>query len=469
MPGFYQIAAWIDQVEAAHCYASRLPSAPAKRLAPDTQRDAKRRLPLRSIVANQTPMASSSSPRAKRYNLRNDRSEPSRPVAAAPAPDDAGADAAVSDDDDDDDDALSQVTPRARARTTSWMRVAVDAVEASAFSLPPSRASSKRSQSPSKNMADLTTVAGFDNYKLHPKNAQELLGDALALYRAMSRRSQYQGVIPAGVRTHFEAVCPDTALSLADFHYDNDRRRDEYQLRRELDEILEVEAASHDLMTEEEYEPAWNCEVHSSVLRIALRPYEAVNQRNITKASISPKHLVARNTNGAAFDSKMVDFAMCIEPSKDMRRRIKCALSSYMAENPEYVTPSINQTTYPPLRTRPIAVCFETKTPDGSETSARVQLAIWTAAQLEQLRRLFPTADLPTLPVVLASGVRWDVYYVQADKNGVKVIGYQTIGDTESALGIYRLIRCVRDLADWADGSFRQWWERVLAEERTPF
>lgn len=34
-------------------------------------------------------------------------------------------------------------------------------------------------------------------------------------------------------------------------------------------------------MTEEEYEPAWNCEVHSSVLKIALRPYEAVNQRNM--------------------------------------------------------------------------------------------------------------------------------------------------------------------------------------------
>ncbi|KAJ9129482.1 hypothetical protein NKR23_g12525, partial [Pleurostoma richardsiae] len=37
------------------------------------------------------------------------------------------------------------------------------------------------------------------------------------------------------------------------------------------------------------------------------------------------------------------------------------------------------------------------------------------------------------------------------------------IGDTRSALGVYKILSALRHLETWADGPFREWHEKVMA------
>jgi hypothetical protein len=86
----------------------------------------------------------------------------------------------------------------------------------------------------------------------------------------------------------------------------------------------------------------------------------------------------------------MVDYAIYLEASGPLS-------SDPSASNPLHerisalitdVTHSVNHTSYVSLRHRPIAVSIETKTISRPEEEARVQLAIWVAAQLERIRSL---------------------------------------------------------------------------------
>ncbi|EKG09469.1 hypothetical protein MPH_13489, partial [Macrophomina phaseolina MS6] len=219
--------------------------------------------------------------------------------------------------------------------------------------------------------------------------------------------------------TSIEATDNSLAVDLEHENYAADGRSD-FDLRRELVDILDIEAASCEFENDRDYEPAWNEDVHNRVLKVALRPFDAARCRNmcISLSSVSEESdLIPRHVSGGALEGKMVDYAMYLEPSPAMRERIREMLHSHARMEPSTgVSSSINQTVYAPLRHRPIAVSIETKTPDGNESSAKAQLAVWAAAQLEHMRRLSPRMHLPTLPLVLISGVDWDVYYVRADE-----------------------------------------------------
>lgn len=188
--------------------------------------------------------------------------------------------------------------------------------------------------------------------------------------------------------------------------------------------------------------------------------------RNVTKADISPKDLIPKHSLGGDLQSKMVDYAVCLELSEDLRDRARDMLAEEAQSRPPSDVPwSINHTTYPPLRMRPIAVSIETKTPSGKYDEALAQLGIWGAAHLARLSRLVPAGTrLPTLPLVLVSGTEWNLYFISLDalagKN--KTFGYFRLGDTASLLGAYRPLHGIRLLADWALSSLREWWVEVL-------
>lgn len=43
-----------------------------------------------------------------------------------------------------------------------------------------------------------------------------------------------------------------------------------------------------------------------------------------------------------------------------------------------------------------------------------------------------------------------------------RMFGSVTLGDTASLLGVYRLLRALRMLADWAKSFFKEWWKSVM-------
>jgi len=84
---------------------------------------------------------------------------------------------------------------------------------------------------------------------------------------------------------------------------------------------------------------------------------------------------------------------------------------------------TVNQTMYDPVRRQPIAISIETKTPDGSEQTAMVQLGVWVAAHFDRLRML-SHEDLVslTLPLLYVSGAEWFLLF--ASDSAEQVVCY---------------------------------------------
>ncbi|KAF2135126.1 uncharacterized protein K452DRAFT_207681, partial [Aplosporella prunicola CBS 121167] len=114
---------------------------------------------------------------------------------------------------------------------------------------------------------------------------------------------------------------------------------------------------------------------------------------------------------------------------------------------------------YDPLRLRPIAISIETKTGDGPEETANVQLAVWVGAQFTRLRQLAKLPELFALPLVFVNGSEW--YFLFAQQNAVGNILW--IGSTMTLKGIYTLIATLRVLLAWVAKEYFPWFvENIL-------
>ncbi|KAJ9634087.1 hypothetical protein H2201_009118 [Coniosporium apollinis] len=163
--------------------------------------------------------------------------------------------------------------------------------------------------------------------------------------------------------------------------------RPKEQLLQELREAIDIRRASRQCAEDHDSEAAWNDEVHSRVLRLALRPCSEVGYKNITTARIQPARLVPRHVSGNVLESKMVDYAIYLAPDEEMRVVIRDTLRLLQPKESQ----SINQTMYDSLRQRPIAISIETKTPNAPEEQVGVQLGVWVAAHFTRLHGLVTT------------------------------------------------------------------------------
>lgn len=156
----------------------------------------------------------------------------------------------------------------------------------------------------------------------------------------------------------------------------------------------------------------------------------------------------------------MVDFAVSLRPDDLLQRKIDTLLTKTDST-------TINHTAYAPLRSSPIAISIETKTPDGSESQTRAQLAVWGAAhlfRLDRLRALLPECKrpaLPTLPLVLVSGVSWHLYFITLRGGKVMMVGSHALGGTQTLLGAYKLLHAIQALAEWTK-ALTNWWEALM-------
>lgn len=262
------------------------------------------------------------------------------------------------------------------------------------------------------------------------------------------------------------------------------------RLLDELKDLNEIRTASEECELEEDSEAGWNCEVHSPVLRLAVKTFVDVKKYNVygcwpilfpiscvtanwcsTTARVVPD-LVPRHVNGDAFKSKMVDFTLNLVPDDKMYEKILLVI-----QNQPHGLQTINQTNFGRVRFRPIAISIETKTPNASKEEAMIQLGMWVAAHFKRIR-MFSHGKLvtPTLPLLYVSGAQWFLLFaIDRGKDVVcpsirtsclpvshiwqELIGKLNIGDTDDVVGCYKLLASLRCLCEWVTTTFKDWLE----------
>ncbi|OCL09823.1 hypothetical protein AOQ84DRAFT_220341 [Glonium stellatum] len=206
-------------------------------------------------------------------------------------------------------------------------------------------------------------------------------------------------------------------------------------------------------------EASWNSAVHAVILDMALDDigYD-VDFLNCTAAQISPKSLLPSTKSGHNVESKMIDFAIHLEPEAvfaDVMRKLTVTRPTPLI--------SLNQTHHPSLRYTPISVSIETKLTGQDWTKAEVQVGIWVAAQFKKLEE--DSAALggealapPFLPIIIVQGHSWN--FLAATRGPgpqTNIWSNVTVGSTESALGVYKIVAALQLLAQWSDTVYRGW------------
>lgn len=172
--------------------------------------------------------------------------------------------------------------------------------------------------------------------------------------------------------------------------------------------------------------------------------------------------------------SRIVDFCIALNTIPELTQQVALQADSAAGG---FALDSVNQTAYPPLQLRPIAIAVETKSENPSD-SGTAQLAVWTRAWMNRMVRwskwraqaegvldqLPRPQPLPVLPLLRVVGHDWKVSWAWVDEPSGELIqmGELNIGNTSELRQAYRVLGAVRRLMDWADHEFRAWVESTL-------
>ena len=394
-------------------------------------------------------------------------------------------------------------TPRPRARHLSGLPPIPNFKPASREASSESRGSlgsKPRSQSPTKNLGDFQ----FAEIPVDPRawSADIIPQELKALVDDMENIAVMVGVIPLAVRKKFAQARETVRDFQCSEDWDNLYRKSSgkkdggsrmEELKKQATErvtgglghdlfwyrVNMIHQGSTECLVGTKPEAAWNSEVHSSLLRLALEGYWAANElwyEDITQARIANKSLVPWNITSGAMQSKMVDYAIIINPSRVFSGEPCTSLHNRIIERlrRQGGDAGINQTMAEWVRFKPIAINIETKKGAVSEVEGHVQLGTWLTAQYSRLRQLCGTekdtkgrymnqVPLPSFPVLFAQGQRWLMMIACIRDNGrIDLIRELCLGETGSVAGVYQLIAAIRRLAQWVNDDYRPWFERQV-------
>ncbi|RSL76028.1 hypothetical protein CDV31_017392, partial [Fusarium ambrosium] len=229
---------------------------------------------------------------------------------------------------------------------------------------------------------------------------------------------------------------------------------DREEALRELSEIQSILHESRYCNREGASEAAWNDGVTSRVLFLAMRQAQGVRHHNITVAQMESSLIPKDDT----VDDGDVEDGL----GGSIRELLACVPRERA---------TINQTMYGPVRFNPAGVSIETKSKWASD--GRAQLSVWIAAWLQQMRYLRAVSADPEgnawesseiykqpinmkMPLIAATKGMWHLYLATDRRDKIVISSLFSIGDTDSLVGIYNLIKSLRILALWVNGPFRE-------------
>lgn len=229
-------------------------------------------------------------------------------------------------------------------------------------------------------------------------------------------------------------------------------------------------------------EPAWNCDVHSRILRQALRCSSSARSgdrlrwHNITTASIEPSSLLPiaseSKSESTAFQSRKADFALCLELPGDLARHL--SLGGVHTLNPTF---------YETIRFSPLACSIETKLTGENWEDAKTQIETWASAQVAHLRGMLQKVEtftdeaaagasgwvhtlntMPALPFFIVQGKSWHFLYLQVMAERAVLWEDVLVGDTTSPKGVHQVVTALLAVMDWAETIWRPWYQCAVLD-----
>lgn len=197
-------------------------------------------------------------------------------------------------------------------------------------------------------------------------------------------------------------------------------------------------------------EAGWSQLVYCPLLNAITRDISLFELLPCSTASILPLYRPGATT------SRMIDLAIAVNPCETDNATIRALIKEDYGQ-------SINQTGFPALCERPIAVSIEVKrTSDGAD-KARLQLAVWLAAQWKKLQNL--SDQLPDyLLAFWIQGHDWSLVVSTRENQRTVIWTKLELGSTSSCIGVYQIEWAVRYvLADIRD-NYWPWFRQNCLE-----
>ena len=334
---------------------------------------------------------------------------------------------------------------------------------------------SKRSSSPRKARFDLQLAKVSVQNTPFGEPGRVLPASANGLYRAIRSISMYQHVLPSAIRSIIKNTVEDLDEDIY-YNISSDDTEDSQLHHAHWERVLRVLGAARECQKCDYPESAWNSEVHSRVLRIALEGRESAQvwYKDLTSARISERRLLP-DIPGFSPKSKMVDYGIVIQPTNE-----SILEASIYRLCREQQLDSVNQTDPNHVRFTPLAISIETKRAAIEEDQAILQLNTWVSAHFAKLDSLVGSyapnekaktevrakATMPILPLVKVQGHDWKFFIAEKKADLILIHGPLAIGSTLSHLGVYQILAALRRLAKWVNDEYRPWWTReILGKE----
>ncbi|KAH7150657.1 hypothetical protein DER46DRAFT_578682 [Fusarium sp. MPI-SDFR-AT-0072] len=245
---------------------------------------------------------------------------------------------------------------------------------------------------------------------------------------------------------------------------------------RELEDLLEIRNDALLCRSSNASEAAWNSDVHSPLLKLALKPFKRplIRRHVLTSTPINPE-FVPPMRECSFYDkvgSKMVDYGIALHPDENsaLGQAIRRALQQLLTSM-NY----LNHVAYDPIKYAANAVSIETKAGSKGPQEARSQLGIWISSWSFRMHQLLDGRKIPAdvgeagesrtlipVPVIIVIEHVWTLSFACDRGHRIDIIGDVPIGNTKSLDGLLILIAVIRRLACWIQGDFQSWLQEAL-------
>lgn len=158
--------------------------------------------------------------------------------------------------------------------------------------------------------------------------------------------------------------------------------------------------------------------------------------------------------------NKRIDFGIGLNISYEQRTTL--TKGNYRYNHPQKLGTSINQTSSW-ANYVPIFLNIEVKR-KHVPVDPMIQLGAWVAAEFKKRELEGYDVHMPVFAIELEEDT-WNLYIVYVTRfppNHLVFMGPESMGDTKSHQGVFKILHVLNGLAEWAKTEYRAWFEREV-------